>query len=352
MGKGSSKAPTPPDPYKTASTEAQFNRLDTYSPSGSGVRYGYTDANGRFIQGVAPEGRQSAVSTVESPWEQRIRQTLEPASVNLVGRIVSDNIDNMPEAARAGALPGVTSVPDRGTVAQSIYDRTLSMMRPEIDRQNSRLLTNLQARGIPVGGDAFNEAMESQQRNTQDTVARLAMDADIAGGQEQTRLFGLGATQFGQGMDRQTTDFAQQASARQGAIAELVAAMGGSYNPPSATPTGNAAGVGYANLANTQYGQQLAQYEQNQQNRASAAGTIGNIGAALLTKSDRLFKRDVVEIGRRGRFTLYEYRYLWDRPGTRRRGYMVQDVARIMPEAVVRVGRWLALDYSMLPEVS
>lgn len=68
-------------------------------------------------------------------------------------------------------------------------------------------------------------------------------------------------------------------------------------------------------------------------------------------KSDMIFKREVVEIGRRGPFPLYQYRYIWDRPGTVRRGYMVQDVIRIMPQAVVRVGRWFHLDYSLLPEV-
>ena len=71
---GKSSAPPPPDPYKTASAEAQFNRLNTYSPSGSGVRYGYTDASGNFVQGLAPEGSQSAVKQIERPWEASIRE--------------------------------------------------------------------------------------------------------------------------------------------------------------------------------------------------------------------------------------------------------------------------------------
>jgi hypothetical protein len=49
---------------------------------------------------------------------------------------------------------------------------------------------------------------------------------------------------------------------------------------------------------------------------------------------------------------VYEYRYVWDAPGTLRRGYMAQDVAKVVPEAVLRVGKWLALDYSKLPEVA
>lgn len=124
MGKGS-KAPAAPDPYKTASAEAQFNRLDTFSPSGSGVQYGYTDASGNFVRGTAPKGSQSAVKQVESDFEKQIRQMLEPASVSLTGRIVNDNINGMPDAAR---------VKDRGSVAQSMFDRSFSLMKPAIDQ--------------------------------------------------------------------------------------------------------------------------------------------------------------------------------------------------------------------------
>jgi hypothetical protein len=56
-------------------------------------------------------------------------------------------------------------------------------------------------------------------------------------------------------------------------------------------------------------------------------------------------------IGYRNGFPLYAWRYIWDRPGTVRRGYMVQDVRRAMPAAVQRIGRWFFLDYSQLPQV-
>lgn len=324
MGK-SSKAPTPPDPYQTASAEAQFNRLDTYSPSGAGVRQGYTDAQGNFRQGVAPQGSQSAVQAVESPWERQIRQLLQPAATQTAQRIVTDNVTNMPGAPR---------VQDRGTVADSIFGRTMSMLRPQIDQSNQRLITNLQARGMPVGGEAFNDAMGEQQRQTNDTISRLAIDADIGAGQEQSRQFGLDSAQ------------------RQGAMAEIIAAMGGSYNPPSAVPSGAAQGVNYSGAVGQQYQQQMAQYQSQQQQRASTMGTLGSLGAAALMKSDRRIKRDIAHVGQRGGLNLYRYRYVWDRPGTVRHGYMAQEVALFIPQAVHRLGRWLALDYSLLPEVT
>lgn len=262
MGKGS-KAPKPPDPRETAAAEAQFNRLDTYSPSGSGVRYGFTDEQGQFQQGVAPEGQQSAQTYIESPFEQQIRQTLEPASVALTDRVVQDNIQGMPDAPR---------IQDRSDVAQDIFNRNFSLMAPGIDKANERLLTNLQARGLPIGGEAFNDAYGEQLQTTQDTIARLGMDANLAAGQEQSRQFGL-----------------DQAS-RSGAVAELVAAMGGGYNPPNSMPGGQAAGVNYSGLVGQQYQAQMNQYNQQQQQKMGTASALGSIGGALLMKSTRMSK--------------------------------------------------------------
>lgn len=272
----------------------------------------------------APGGYQSAVTYVESPTEKAIRLALEPASVNLTNRIIADNITNLPSAAR---------VQDRGDVAKSIFDRTASMLQPEIDKNNSRLLANLQARGIPIGGEAFDEAYGGQQRQTQDTLSRLAMDADVQAGQEQSRLFGLDSAQ------------------RSNAMSEIVAAMGGGYSPTSNAPSGAAPNINYSGLVGDKYKADLAQYQNDQANKSATASAIGSIGGALL-KSDRRLKTDIRAVGRRGPFMLYEYRYLWDRPGTVRRGYMAQEVLKILPAAVHRVRWWLELDYALLPEVN
>ena len=324
MSKKGGSAPKSPDPYNTASTDAQFNRLNTYNPAGGGTFYGYTDpTTGKFAFGTPPKGTQSAVTTVESPWEKAIREAWQPATVDLSSRLIKDNITNMPGAPR---------VQDRGTVADSIFNRSMSMMQPSIDKANSRLLTNLQARGIPVGADAFNSAYGEQTKQTQDTISRLAMDADVAAGQEQSRQFSL------------------DSAARQGAMSEIMAALGGGYNPPSPTASGSASPVNYSGLVSQDYQNRLSQYQSDQNSRMGGASALGSLGAALI-KSDMLFKRDIRQIGRRGRFPLYQYRYIWDRPGTVRRGYMVQDVIRILPSAVVRIGRWRYLDYAQLPEV-
>lgn len=254
MGKGGS-APEPPDARETAAAEAQYNRLDTYSPSGSGVRYGFTNADGVFEQGIAPEGRQSAQKYLESEFEREIRQMLEPASVALTERVVDDNINNMPDAPR---------VQDRGDVAFDIFNRNMSMLQPQMDRQEERLMTSLQARGMPVGSEAFNDAYGEQVQQTQDTMSRLAMDSNIQAGQEQSRLFGL------------------EQAARAGAISELVAAAGGQYNPPNAMPSGSAPTINYSSLVNQQYQAEMNAYQMQQQQRMQTASALGSLGGALI----------------------------------------------------------------------
>jgi hypothetical protein len=221
---------------------------------------------------------------------------------------------------------------NRGSI--DVVGDIVGMMAPGIEKAKSRLLTNLQSRGIPVGADAFNDAYGEQQRQTQDTLSRLAMDADIGAGQEQSRLFGL------------------DSAARQGAISELVAAMGGGYNPPSSTPSGNAAGVNYSGMVGQKYQADMNAFNAAQQNRTQTASALGSLGGAMLMKSDRRLKADVRRVGRKAGLNVYEFRYLWDDNGTVRRGFMAQEVLNLFPQAV----RWLAsgfmaVDYSQLPQV-
>lgn len=255
MGKGGSNPPPAPDPHETAAAEARFNRPDTYSPSGSGVRHGFTNAQGEFQQGTAPDGFQSAVRYLENPHERAIREALEPASVALTERVIQDNIAGMPDAAR---------VRDRSDVASDLFNRTFSLMAPAIDKSNERLLDNLQARGLPVGSEAFNNAYGDQQERTQDTIMRLAMDSNLNAGQEQSRQFGLDQAQ------------------RSGSIAELVAAMGGGYNPPSSSPSGNTSPVNYGGLVSQEYQGKLAAHQTKQQQDTATAAAVASLGAAML----------------------------------------------------------------------
>ena len=322
MGKGSS-APAPPDPYETAAAEAQFNRPDVYAAGGGGVRQGYTVPSGdapeievstnfnsggiygnngdpsvygggvsrtfkvgdrsftnreeaeayqdslrtgetRFVEGVAPEGYNSATKYVESPTEKAMRELMEPASLSLAERMIDDNVTNLPDRAE---------VRDRSDVAQDLYDRSYSMMEPQIEQQQERLLNSMQARGMPVGSEGFNDVQGEFNRETQDTLSRLAMDANIRAGQEQTR------------------EYQTESAERQGAMAEIAALLGGQYQPPNPMPNGaGQSNVNYSALVGQQYDAQMANYQAKQQQRANTWGTIGSIAGGLIMKSSEASK--------------------------------------------------------------
>jgi hypothetical protein len=265
MGKlGGSSAPKPPDPWETASADSQLGNFNTYGPAGGGQMFGYTGPNGEFIAGPVPKGSQAAVSYTESPWEKAIREALQPASLGLTNQLIADNT--------GAGLPGPARPQDTSALAGTIYDRNVSLLQPTIDKTNETLINNLQARGMPVGGEGFNEAYGSQQTATQETLSRLAQDATIGAGQEQSRLFAL------------------DSSARQQALAEIAGLMGGGYNPPNNAPQPPGGGSDYAGLVGQNYQSQLAQHQQNQATQAQTAGTLGSLAGSLLLKCTEAVK--------------------------------------------------------------
>lgn len=323
MGKGA-PPPKAPDPYETASAESQFNRLDTYGPTGGGVRHGFTNNQGEFKGGVAPEGKQSAQMLLESDTERRIREMLEPASRKLVRKVIGQNINKMPNAAKPQNF-------DR--VADQLYETGYNRMAPTFEAENDRMLANLQARGIPIGSEAFGDAYSQQQRGVNDALSDLSMRATQMAGAEQTRQFGIDSAR------------------RQNTIAELTAAMGGGYNPPSALPSGDAASVDYGGMVQNKYNADLDMWKYKQEQTMNTASAVGSLAGALFTKSDRRAKTDIVLVGEREGLRVYGARYHDDPPGTMRICYMAQEVAETKPEAVGMIGPWLALDYSQLPSL-
>lgn len=80
---------------------------------------------------------------------------------------------------------------DRGRVEQNYYDRASSLLNPQFDQAEQRMVSDLRARGIPRDSEAFQREMDNFRRSKGETFGRLANDAVLQGGGEQSRLFGL-----------------------------------------------------------------------------------------------------------------------------------------------------------------
>ena len=130
----------------------------------------------------------------------------------------------------------------RRQVTQSVFDRQLGLLQPEFTRQRENLEQNLADRGLPIGGDAYNSAIDRLERQQGEQQQRLAQQADVAGGQEAQRLFNQASSargqlfreaaaqgEFGlagqqQAFGQQAANVAQQNAARQQQIADQLRA--------------------------------------------------------------------------------------------------------------------------------
>lgn len=123
--------------------------------------------------------------------------------------INAGNIQRGVDLSGAPAIPGTSDFSaDRARVEEAL----LSRLSPQFQRDRETLETRLANQGIVRGTPAFNEALD--ELNRAQTDAR--MQAVLSGGQEQSRLFGMGLQARQQGTNElfNQGNFANQAQAQ------------------------------------------------------------------------------------------------------------------------------------------
>lgn len=269
-------SPSPPDPARLATEQAEANRINIYSPHGSSI-FGTTDADGNFVAG----SNQASVMMNETPYQQEMRlaregvgRTLsglattragelpttafslpgESSNVNLgalgfdgvnnaaahmqtsVGNMNSDlvrgvnsrsgdvvtSVDPMTGQIQRGisslglpSLPGTDGFgAERNRAEGAVFGRAMNRLGPLFARQRESAAADLQNRGIALNSDAYNEAMDRVDRQQADQLENVAYSAVGAGGDEQSRMFGLASQARGQLFGERATQgqFANQAA--------------------------------------------------------------------------------------------------------------------------------------------
>ena len=177
--------------------------------------------------------------------------------------------------------------------------------------------TNTQA-GVDEGLWRWAQGLEAEKARIGDLQARSGVQQDIA----QT------------GLDNQYAQYASQ----QDAIGRQLG-LGTEYmNLLRAIPGMSQSGTATGTQTGTSTTKEGAWDFETLQKAAKVA-------AAAAALSDRRLKTDMVPEG--GGW--WKFRFLWDPPGTVRRGVMAQEVREWLPEAVVEgPGGWLSVNYSML----
>lgn len=339
------KAPTLPDPAKTAAAQAAANKeaavaqaninmVNQYTPGG---QLEYTE------RGTASDGtpQYSATQTL-SPEQQAIFDQNNTAALKY-GQTANNQLDAISsrlsqplDFSSLGAAPQLNE-DTRSRVADSLYQR----INPQLEQERAALETRLANQGFTSGTEAFRNEMDQFSRSQND--ARLAVENAALG--QASQLYGLEANQ----RDRSINEMMQQ---RSQPLNELAAMLSGSQvqgpsfvnSPQQSVAPADYMGAAYgsANLAQNQIA------EQNRQ-RQGLYNLLGTGAQAAFMFSDRRLKTDIERIGEHKGLGVYLFRYVWG--GPLHIGYMAQEVQKLYPKAVRSISGFLAVNYAEVANV-
>ena len=150
-----------------------MNAVSQYNPYGS-TQF-IRDANG------VPTGQVSTLT----PELQALQQGQEGIAGGLTGTAGS----------LVNQLPTSFNPQTVNQVGQNAFDAMAGYMQPQFNQQTTNAETMLTNRGVPMGGDAWNNTMNPIQQNQNQAWGSLANQAQVTGAGEQNTLFGQGVQQ-------------------------------------------------------------------------------------------------------------------------------------------------------------
>lgn len=230
MGSKRQPAPPPaPDPFEIARAEAQFNRLDQFTPFGS-LTFSGPNRNVANLT-LSPELQQLLSGQIGTDIGlSQLAQSALPG----IGQLVSSPISTagLPQLS----LPQLpNNLPEnveafRGDVERAFFDRTSGLLNEQFARDEERLRQTLANQGLQSGGEAFGAEFGEFNRRRGETFENLARDAVLFGGQEASRALAdqLGLT----GMRAQIAQqgLSNAAAIRSQLLGEQQALRGGQFN--------------------------------------------------------------------------------------------------------------------------
>ena len=204
--KSQPKPPAAPDPRQIAETEAEFNRIDQFTPFGS-LTYGGPSRNQATLQ-LSPElqnlfGMQTQSDT--NLLGSALRA--QPGIDQLLSSPL--NAEGLP-SLQAPDFSGLAQLPQnfdayRGDAERAFFDRSAGLLNEQFGRQEEDLRQTLANQGLQSEGNAFRTEFGDFNRRRGETFQNLANDAVLFGGQEASRSLAeqMGLRQQGIGEGQQ-----------------------------------------------------------------------------------------------------------------------------------------------------
>lgn len=195
-------------------------------------------------------------------------------------------------------VPGLPTADanDLNTVRDSVYRQQTQYLDPQFQQAQSDLESKLANQGIMPGSEAYNREMNNFNLTKQKAYGDARDSAIQAGGQEQSRLFGIGLQANQAGMNNAVAGFNAGMQGRQQGVAEQnylhnapindIASLRGSTQftmPSFGGMTGTSMpGVDFMNAANMGYNANLAQQNANKAENTNFTNGLFGIGSAAM----------------------------------------------------------------------
>jgi hypothetical protein len=352
MSKGSSSVPAAPNPNQLINqqsaansdairTAAQFNQFGQVTPFGSQTWSGELGSPDR------------TVTTTLTPESQGLFDAQQAIAAQLMGMApqIAGNIQTSPVSFDGlMALPGMNDFSgDAARVEQATFNRARGLLDPAFQEQTDRMQAQLEARGLPVGSEAYRGGLDPISKNYALALQQAADSSVAAGRAEQSRLFNQALTGRNQGINEMLTQ-------RSLPINELAAILQGAPASPLPQFQATAQSPTLPINVNQAYGMGLNQgnvaAELAAQQNASAMGGLFDLGSALgaawIMASDVRLKTDIEPVGALpSGLPLYRYRYKGD--PRLQIGVMAHEAAEMFPDAVaVMPSGFLGVDYGRI----
>jgi hypothetical protein len=360
-------APPPPaDPVKTAEAQGEMNKAtavaqtglnstDQVTPQGS-LSY---SQSGTWADGTPHfTAKQTLSPEQQAIYDQSTGNQLKLGNV-AGGQIdrVSDILSKPVDLSGAPALPTFNG--DTSAIEGRIDELARARLDPMLATKRAALENQLANQGVTSGSEAWQHSMDQLGRDENDARNQLLLTG-------RGQAFNELGTTYGYNMQGHQQGVQDILAQRETPINEITALMSGSQvSKPTyvSAPQSSIAPVDYTGLVThaddinqKNYGTQVAQQNAMMGGLFGLGGAGLQAGASLMKPSPMMFfseralKADAERIGEDPRgFGIYRFRYLWDEPGTTRTGYMVDEVERVRPDAIVRTpGAFAMIDYGAL----
>lgn len=315
FGDDDSSPPPAPQPYYVAQEQSAFNEeaakksreLSTYDysgpgyerryePTGEGDRMRIVDSLTEPSKSIYDKGQQAQLSLANfmQGLSGRVGEALDkPAAFDAPG--IASRVSQL-DLAGAPTIRGVDDFSgDRQRIEDMVYGAATRRLDPQFAQTQDKLETQLAARGITPGSEAYEREQQRFANQRTDAYADARDRAIQAGGAEQSRLFGLEGTARQQYLNEALNAANFQNTARQAQAQEQEYQRGADLNYLNSLLRGNAIQTpqiasgpavsmqapNYAGLVQQGYQNQLAQSQAAQGQQDAMMGSLFGLGGSV-----------------------------------------------------------------------